>query len=98
MALKNGLPAEKAFHYMGVDHYLSNSHTAEHVYAGVKKSGDIGILTGTWGKVKFIEDPAGPSDGASTNALSGLGIPSRVDYGWDFAAQLAEGNMDINVN
>jgi hypothetical protein len=97
MALKNGLPAEKAFNYMGVDHYLSNSHTDNHVYAGVKKSGDIGILTATWGKVKMIEDPAGPSDGGSTNALSGLGIPSRVDYGWDFPTQLAEGNIDLNV-
>ena len=97
MALKNEIPVEKAFHYMGVDHYLSNSHTANHVFAGVKNSGDLGILSSTWGKVKHIEDPAGPSDGGSTNALSGLGLPSRVDYGWDFPAQLTEGVMDVNV-
>ena len=88
MALKNGIPVEKAFHYFGVDHYLSNSHTANHVIAGVKKCVDLGILSGTWGKVKMIEDP---------NNVSGLGIPSRLDYGWDVPTQLIEATMDVNV-
>ena len=88
MALKNGIAVEKAFHYMGVDHYLSNSHTANHVMAGVKKCVDLGILSGTWGKVKFVEEP---------NNVSGLGVPSRVDYGWNVPAQLTEATQDINV-
>lgn len=88
ISLKNGIPVQKAFRYMGVDHYLSNSHTAGHVFAGIKKQAEIGILTGTYGKAKFIEDPA---------KLSGLGIVSRVDYGVNFPAQLAEFFMDINV-
>lgn len=73
---------------MGVDHYLSNSHTSGHVFAGIKKQAEIGILRGTYGKAKFIEDPA---------KLSGLGIVSRVDYGTNFPAQLSEFFMDINV-
>ncbi len=88
ISLKNGIPVQKAFRYMGVDHYLSNSHTAGHVFAGIKKQAEIGILTGTYGKAKFIEDPA---------KLSGLGIVSRVDYGTNFPAQLAEFFMDVNV-
>jgi hypothetical protein len=88
ISLKNGIPVQKAFRYMGVDHYLSNSHTANHVFAGIKKQAEIGILKGTYGKAKFIEDPA---------KLSGLGIVSRVDYGTNFPAQLAEFFMDVNV-
>lgn len=89
IALKNGIPVQKAFHYLGVDHYLSNSHTANHVFAGIKRMGELGILTGTFGKAKFIEDPA---------KLSGLGIVSRLDHGFNFPAQLAEFFMDINVS
>lgn len=88
ISLKNGIPVQKAFRYMGVDHYLSNSHTAGHVFAGIKKQAEIGILTGTYGKAKFIEDPA---------KLSGLGIVSRVDYGTNFPAQLSEFFIDVNV-
>ncbi len=88
ISLKNGIPVQKAFRYMGVDHYLSNSHTANHVFAGIKKQAEIGILKGTWGQAKFIEDPA---------KLSGLGIVSRVDYGTNFPTQLAEFFMDVNV-
>ena len=92
MALKNGIPPQKAFHYMGVDHYLSNSHTANHVFAGIKKIGILGILRGTFGKAKFIEDPA---------KVSGLGIVSRVDYGFDWTGTTAyykEFLIDLNVS
>ena len=88
ISLKNGIPVQKAFRYMGVDHYLSNSHTAGHVFCGVKRQAEIGILSGTYGKAKFIEDPA---------KLSGLGIVSRVDYGLNTPAQLAEFFIDLNV-
>lgn len=89
LALKNGIPYQMAFHYMGVDHYLSTCHTANHVFAGVKKCGEIGILTGTWGQAKTIEDP---------NLQSGLGIVSRIDYGFNWPAQLAEFSIDVNVS
>ena len=98
VALKNGTP--DAFLYMGMNHYLSTDHTANHLFAGVRKVGkDLGILRGTWGKVKFLENPA-TADGE----LSGLGIVSRLDYGFAFpsdatpaAQRVQEMGMDINV-
>ena len=95
IALKNGIPVQKAFRYMGVDHYLSNSHTATHVFAGIKRQGEIGILSGTFGKVKFLEDPAIAVDTAPQG--SGLGIVSRIDYGFNWPAQLAEFFINVNV-
>lgn len=88
-ALKSGIPVPKGFHYMGVDHYLSNSHTATHVFAGIKRTGELGILTGTFGKAKFIEDPG---------LVSGVGIVSRLDHGFNWPAQLAEFFIDVNVS
>lgn len=89
ISLKNGIPVQKAFRYMGVDHYLSNSHATNHLFAGVKKTAEIGILSGTFGKAKFIEDPS---------KLSGLGIVTRIDYGLNTPAQLAEFFINVNVN
>lgn len=89
IGLKNGIPVQKAFRYMGVDHYLSNSHTSGHVIAGIKRSAEIGILRSTYGKAKFLEDPG---------QVSGLGIVTRVDYGFNFPTQLAEFTMDVNVS
>jgi hypothetical protein len=89
VALKNGIPV--GMRYMGVEHYLSTQHTAGHLFAGIKKIGDLGILRGTYGKAKFIEDP---------NATSGLGIISRVDYGWEFcgtSSYYKEFLIDVNV-
>lgn len=88
IALKNGIPVQKGFYYGGVTHYLSNSHTAGHVFAGIGNQAEIGILTGTFGQVKFIEDPG---------QLSGLGMVTRVDYGWNFPAYLAQFFIDVNV-
>lgn len=89
ISLKNGIPVQKAFRYMGVDHYLSNSHTAYHVLAGIKKCAELGILRSTYGKAKFLEDPG---------QVSGLGIVTRLDYGWNFPIQLREFTCDVNVN
>lgn len=93
-ALKNGLPP-LTVKYLGVDNMLSTSHTANHIMAGVKKSADLGILRSTFGKVKFIEDPAG----SSNNNVSGLGVVSRVDYGFSFptAGSLNQLTLDVNV-
>jgi len=89
IALKNGIPV--GMRYMGVDHYLSTKHASGgHLFAGVKKVGKtMGILRGTYGKVKFIEDPA---------KVSGLGIVSRVDYGFAFPASgTLDLSLDVNV-
>lgn len=96
IALKNGIPVQRAFRYMGVDHYLSTSHTANHVIAGIKKSAEIGILRSTYGRVKFLEDPAISVTTAPQG--SGLGIVSRVDYGFNFPAQLVQFTLNVNVS
>jgi hypothetical protein len=88
LALKNGIPVQRGFYYGGVTHYLSTSHTANHLFAGIKGMGEIGILTGTFGKVKFIEDP---------DRTSGLGIVSRVDYGLNWPSYYNEFFIDLNV-
>lgn len=79
MALKEG--TVEGMKYMGADHYWSNDHTANHVFAGVKKIQRLGILRGTYGRAHTIPFPAGPSNGASTNFLSGEAYYSRVDIG-----------------
>jgi len=88
ISLKNGIPVQKAFRYMGVDHYLSTQHTATYLFAGIKGCFEVGILRSTYGKAKFLEDPG---------LVSGLGIVSRVDYGWNQPAQLIQFSMAINV-
>ena len=86
MALKNGAVA--GMHYMGVDHYISNDHTANHLFATVKKTGTLGILTDTFGQVKITQDP---------NLQSGIGIISRVDYGFAWWNNYDSLYYDINV-
>lgn len=75
-ALKNG--TVEGLEYMGCDHYWSNDHTANHVFAGVKKIQRLGILRGTYGRAHTIDFPA--SDGTTTY-LSGRSFYSRVDIG-----------------
>lgn len=74
-ALKEG--TVEGLHYLGVDHYWSNNHTANHVFAGVKKIERLGILRGTYGQAHTIQFPA-----ADTNTyLSGKSFYSRIDIG-----------------
>ncbi len=95
IALKNGIPVEKAFRYMRVNHYLSTSHTANHLFAGINGMADLGILRGTFGKVKFLEDP--PASVTTAAPKSGLGIVSRLDYGFNYPSYYGQFFMDINV-
>lgn len=85
-ALKNGI--QSGYHFMNVDHYVSNSHTAGHLFAGVKKIQQVGILKSTYGKIVVTEDP---------NLQSGIGVVSRVDYGLNVAAAHAGLVFNITV-
>ena len=90
-ALKEG--TVEGLRYMGSDHYFSNDHTANHVFAGVKKIQRLGILRGTYGKAHTIEFPAG-----DTNAyLSGVSYYSRVDIGHLTPTAHAGLVFDVNV-
>lgn len=87
-ALKDGVLGTKGWYYMGAYHYVSNSHVATHVFAGVRKIVRLGILKDTYGKIIQTVDPLNQS---------GLGVVSRVDYGTQVPAGLATLVFDVNV-
>lgn len=74
-ALKEG--TVEGLKYLGVDHYWSNDHTANHVFAGVKNIQMLGILQGTYGRASVIDYPAADSN----MFFSGVAFYSRVDIG-----------------
>lgn len=90
-ALKNG--TVEGLRYMGCDHYWSNDHTANHVYAGVKKTQRIGILRGTYGRAHTIDFPGS----SENNFLSGQAYYSRVDYGFLHPTAYNALSYDVNV-
>jgi len=89
-ALKNGI--DRGYYLMGAYHYVSNSHTAGHVFAGVRKIHKVGLLRATYGNLVVAEDPAN-GDGQ----LSGTGFAARIDYGVKTPTGLASLLYDINV-
>lgn len=92
-ALKSGIP--NAYYFMGVYHYVSNSHTANHLLAGVRKIIKVGILRSTYGQLVISQDPGAYSD--SKDQYSGIGLTSRVDYGSLVPTGLSTLVYDINV-
>ncbi len=78
--------------YMGVDHYITNKNTANHLIGGVKKLAMLGILKSTFGRVWEIQFPV------STTNLSGIGVHSRVDYGTLVPTNYLPLLFDIQVN
>jgi len=73
IALKEGI--SEGYHYMGADHYVSNSHTAGHLFAGVKKLFHLGILKDTYGQIVYDNEPA-----TAGGAISGVAVVSRIDW------------------
>lgn len=91
-ALKNG--TVEGIHYLGVDHFWSNEHSVNHVFAGVKKIQRLGILRGTFGRAHTIDFPS-----ADTNTyMSGKSFYSRVDIGHLTPTDHKTMVFDINVN
>ncbi len=71
-ALKNGI--KQGFKYMGVEHYSTSKNVTGHVFGGVKKSMQVGIVKSTYGKMKTIINPV-----VSSAQISGVGLESRID-------------------
>ena len=90
-ALKEG--TVEGLHYLGTDHYWSNDHTANHVFAGVKKIERLGILRGTYGRAHTIDFPAADSN----TFFSGKAFYSRVDIGHLTPTAHAGLVFDVNV-
>lgn len=86
--LKNGIMTEKGYYALGAYHYVSNSHTAGHVFAGVRKLIQLGLLKSTFGQIVVTQDPLNQS---------GIGIVSRVDYGINALEGLKTLLFDVNV-
>lgn len=79
--------------YLGATHYWSNEHTANHVFAAVRKTERLGILRGLYGKAFTIDFPAG----SSNNVLSGKGFYSRIEIGHLTPTSTVGTEFDINV-
>ncbi len=79
---------------MGLYHYVSTGHTANHVMAGVKQVQKLGILNTTFGRTYVNEMPSS----ATAGSLSGTQIHTRVDYGLLIPTNLAPVIFDVNVN
>ena len=90
-ALKEG--TVEGIRYMGCDHYWSNDHTANHVFAGVKKIQRLGILKKTYGRAHVIEFPAADSN----MFFSGTAYYSRIDIGHLTPTAHSSLVFDINV-
>ena len=89
-ALKSG--GEIGVEFMGVYHYVSTQHTANHLFGGVRKLKKLGLLKSTFGKIYVSETP-GHADGM----LSGTTIHARLDYGFKTQTNIAGLVFDINV-
>ena len=94
MALKDGImDADGQGKYaFGVYHYVSESHTAAHVFAGVRKIQQIGLLKSTYGRIYF-----NPNAVNADGPLSGQSYEARLDFGFNPKAGLVALLMDVNV-
>lgn len=94
MALRDGIMNADGIgkYAFGVFHYVSESHTANHVFAGVRKILQVGLLKSTYGKI-FYNPNAVSADGP----LSGVSYEARLDYGFNPKAGLTAILFDVNV-
>ena len=76
----------------GAWHYESESHTALHVVAGVRKIQQLGLLSTTYDNPTFW-----PNAVNADGPLSGSSMESRLDYGWNPKAGLVSLLFDVNV-
>jgi len=91
-ALQNGIP--QAYYFMDAYHYVSNSHTAKHIFGGVRKIQKLGILKATYGQVIVNNDPY---FAAAAGVASAIGMVARVDYGVAAPVGLKSIIFDINA-
>ena len=91
-ALKSG--GQIGIDYLGVYHYVSTSHTANHLFGGVRKIMKLGLLRSTFGKIYPVEHPSSSTAGF----LSGTQVYSRLDYGFKTQTNVAGLVFDINVS
>ena len=87
LGLKNG--TRQGFRYMGMDHWTSNLLESGRIVAGVNKILHLGILKDTYGQIMVDDkDPA---------QLSGIGVVTRADFGYQLWNNHNSLVMDIGV-
>ena len=92
-ALKTGGKGMIGKETMGLFHYVSTSHAATHVMAGVRRVQKLGILNTTFGRTFVNEIPSSSTAGS----LSGTQIHTRVDHGLLVPTNLKPVIFDVNV-
>lgn len=92
-ALRDGGRGRMGKESLGLFHYVSTSHTANHVMAGVRGVQKFGILNATYGRTYVNEMPASSTAGS----LSGTQIHTRLDYGLLVPTNLLPVLYDVNV-
>ena len=95
MALRDGImDADGIGKYaFGVYHYVSESHVAGHVFAGVRKIQQLGLLKSTFGRIYF-----NPNAVNADGPLSGQSYEARLDYGFNAKAGLTAILFDVRVD
>lgn len=88
-AIKDG--AMHGMYWGGVYHYFSNEHTANHLFAGVRKFEHVYLVEGTWGKV-FTFDPSN-----TNGSISAIGVETRIDHVFKAWNNLVPNLFDVNV-
>lgn len=94
MALRDGImDADGIGKYaFGVYNYVSESHASGHVFAGVRKIQQLGLLKSTYGRIYY--NPNAVND---DGPLSGVSYEARLDYGFNPKAGLTSLLLDVNV-
>jgi hypothetical protein len=91
--LKDGIPqGNSGFKYLGVWHYSTSKNVSGHVFGGVKKCFDLGIVKSTYGRMKTIVNPV-----VSSAQISGVGLESRIDLKFKAWTKMVPVLFDILV-
>lgn len=88
--LQNGI--KQGFKYLGVEHYSTSKNVTGHVFGGVKKAMDVGIVKSTYGRMKTLINPV-----VATAQISGIGLESRIDLKFKAWTKMVPVAFDINV-
>jgi len=89
-ALKNGI--KQGFKYLGVEHYSTSKNASGHIFGGVKKGTQVGIVKSTYGRMKNIINPV-----VSGAQISGVGLETRIDRKFKTWDKMAPVQFDILV-
>jgi len=92
-ALRDGGKGRMGKETMGLYHYVSTSHAAGHLMAGVRGIQILGVLNRTFGKTFRVEHPASSTAGNLSGALT----YTRLDYGLKVQTNVLPIIYDVNV-